>query len=150
MERWRIRKASISDIGAITRIERESFPDYPYPREVFYFYLRKCQEYFLVAEIDEELIGYVLGCADEDEGSIVSIAISPNHRGKGIGRMLMEAVEKEMKERGVRKIKLEVSNLNFKARRLYEKLGYREISRIRNYYSDGSDAIVMEKIIRST
>lgn len=142
---YKIRKANIADIKAIVRIERESFPAYPYPSEAFYYFYRKCPDLFLLAEYEGEVVGYVLGCSEDDSGHVISIAVSHRFRKRGIGRALMMELEKKMAEKGIRKVRLEVSASNEVARKMYNSLGYREIGILRRYYPDGNDAIVMEK-----
>lgn len=146
---YEIKPVSIDKIKSIAKLERESFPDYPYPTEIFYYYYRKCPDLFLIAEKDERIIGYVLGCSEDDVGHIVSIAVAREFRGIGIGKSLLREVERKMIEKGVRRIRLEVSVSNQRAISLYSSLGYREIGRIRKYYPDGSDALIMEKTVLS-
>ncbi len=149
MERlsYKIRAANIADIRSVVKLERESFPNYPYPSEAFHYYYRKCQDLFLVAESEGMILGYVLGCSEDEVGHVVSIAVAQKFRGMGIGRKLMIELERRMMGKGVRRIRLEVSVSNDIARRLYLGLGYKELARIRGYYPDGSDALVMEKLI---
>ena len=56
--------------------------------------------------------------------NIHDIAVLPGHRGKGIGKALMQAVEDEARRRGACKVTLEVLSGNTNARALYARLGY--------------------------
>ena len=60
---------------------------------------------------------------------------------------MLTLVENELKKSGVKKIFLEVSTNNFPALNLYKNNGFVQISVRKNYYEDGSDAILMEKLI---
>jgi len=75
------------------------------------------------------------------------IAILPELRGQGAGAQLLARGEAEAAARGARRVFLEVSTLNASAKSLYFRVGYSEIGRRRGYYSDGSDALVLEKTL---
>jgi ribosomal-protein-alanine N-acetyltransferase len=73
---------------------------------------------------------------------IATVGVLPEHRGRGIGTLLMEACEEKLPYPAIR---LCVRLSNEGAIRLYERLGYRGISQWGNYYQDGEAALVMEK-----
>ncbi|MCD6083963.1 MAG: ribosomal protein S18-alanine N-acetyltransferase [Desulfurococcales archaeon] len=140
-----VRQARRSDLREIYLIEVNSFP-YPYPIEAFLTFLILYPQYFLVAEHNNSIVGYVIGSIDSDgTGHIISLAVHPSYRGKGIGKKLLLTVEKIMKENGVHRIKLEVSINNKAALALYKSVGYKVVGMERSYYPDGSDAYVMFK-----
>lgn len=79
---------------------------------------------------DHEFLGYViLGesgfLTPESHGFIYDIWVAPAHRGKGVGKYLVEWAVEWARRRGHRKIKLEVSERNDRARHVYESLGFR-------------------------
>ncbi|BAN90691.1 ribosomal protein S18-alanine N-acetyltransferase [Aeropyrum camini] len=79
-------------------------------------------------------------------GHLVSIAVRPKFRGRGIGSMLLSETIYVMENvYKVDAIFLEVRVSNTPAIRLYEKFGFRKVRRIRGYYRDGEDAFVMVK-----
>jgi len=130
-------------------IEVKSFP-YPYPMEAFVSFLILFPRYFLVAECGGRVVGYVAGVRESDgSGHIMSIAVLPNYRGRGIGSALLKALEDAFIEDGVQRIYLEVSQNNREGLRLYRKFGYRMVGVKRRYYPDGSDAFVMVKEVHS-
>lgn len=140
-----IREARLEDIKRIVEIEQRSFK-YPYPSLAFITILNLYPKYFLVCEYCGEVVGYVMAVIDKDGyGHIMSIAVDPNHRGLGLGRRLMEAVESRLSADGIKRFRLEVAVSNHIAIRMYEGLGYRAIKVLRNYYPDGEDAYVMVK-----
>ena len=121
---------------------------YPYPADTFLVFKALYPELFLVAIKNDEIVGYVCGVLRRDGcGHIVSICVRPKFRGLGIGKALMLEIEKRFIELGVKCFLLEVGVGNEIAQRLYMKLGYRVIGRIKNYYPDGEDAFVMRKDI---
>ena len=141
--RVRVRLAEESDLPSIYRIELESFRD-PYPYSLFVWLLQNCSRFFLVAEENGLVVGYAVACVEpEATGHVVSIAVAKKHRRKGIGKALLEELIKRMKEAGLKKDILEVRVSNEPAIRLYEKLGFRAIKRLKSYYSDGEDGWLM-------
>lgn len=121
----------------IYEIEKMSFK-YPYPFFVFYDFLDKL---FFVIEENRKIVGYVI--ADEKRGLIVSIAIHPEYRRRGYGKMLMKHVLRFMKG----KVVLQVRKSNKEAIEFYKKLGFEEEGEIKRYYIDGEDALLMSKML---
>ncbi len=70
------------------------------------------------------IIATVMGGYEGHRGWINYLAVAPSHRGRGYGRMIMEAVEKEIGEKGCPKINLQVRTSNLEVTRFYEHLGY--------------------------
>lgn len=87
-------------------------------------------ERWIAETADHELLGYlILGeggfMTPEAQGFIYDIWVTPNQRGKGVGKFLVEWASDWARQRGYRKIKLEVSETNAPARHVYESLGFR-------------------------
>ena len=97
-------------------------------------------EGFLVAEGDSGILGYVASSARY--GLIFSVAVSGVSRRKGIGRTLMDAVIGYLRGR-TKRVSLQVRVSNTAAIGLYRELSFREEGRVRRYYPDGEDALVM-------
>jgi len=70
--------------------------------------------------------------------------IAEQHRGKGLGKSLVEAAEAEARQRGVRGVYLDT--FSFQAPGFYEKLGYREFGRL-NGFPAGHDRVWMTKAL---
>jgi len=143
-----IEEAKERDLEAIMEIEKLSFPSYPYSLDFFKTLLKDCGRYFLLSKIGNTILGYICGRIFRGElGEIVSIAVIPNFRRRGIGRKLMFELESRFKNDGIKVTRLEVSVKNVDAIKFYEALGYEIIQLIRNYYPDGSDAFIMIKFL---
>lgn len=141
-----LRDARETDLEAVMRIEKASFPRYPYSMDVFTILLKQYPRYFLVAECSGGVSGYVCGSlARKNLGRVVSIAVELRLRRRGVGRMLMRELESRFRADGVKAIRLEVGVDNEAAIRLYESLGYRLAGLRRRYYPNGCDALVMVK-----
>jgi len=145
-----VRRARRDDIPEITEIEELAFPKSPYPTYVFLYNLSNNPDGFLVAEVSGRVVGYIIFETRPwlNEGHIVSIAVHPDHRRRGIGTILMKEAERRIAERGYDVVRLEVRESNFGARRFYERLGYEVERREPGYYSDGETAVIMVKRLR--
>jgi ribosomal-protein-alanine N-acetyltransferase len=116
--------------------------------------LRELPEAFVVAEVNDNVIGYIM-CKIEfgfsnfrklgfvKKGHVVSVAVLDQHRGKGVGRALMLEGVNGVVSRKSDEIYLEVRISNEPAIKMYEKLGFQIKSRLRTYYRDGEDAYLM-------
>ena len=71
----------------------------------------------------------------------------PDYRGIGVASSLFEETFSELERIGIKKIFLEVRKSNRVAKKLYEKLGFKEISQRKNYYDGKEDAVVFLKEI---
>jgi len=140
-----IREARKSDLRDIYLIEVKSFP-YPYPMEAFVGLQILFPKLFLVAVCEGGIAGYVAGSiTDVGEGHIMSLAIHPQFRGKGVGKLLLNSIENVFRALGIKRIILEVATTNRTAISLYRKFNYKIHGIIGKYYPDGSDAYIMSK-----
>jgi len=93
--------------------------------------------------------GFALGRAIAGEAELLTIAVSPESQGRGIGRKLLECFEDAARRRGATRAFLEVSEANHPAIALYRACGYGEAGRRTGYYRDKdgrrADAILMRK-----
>ena len=89
-------------------------------------------------------LGYAVVWIVGNEAELHWLEIFEDFRGRGLGRELLKFLLEELKGRGVKKLHLEVSEKNLPALGLYKSFGFHEVGRRKNYYPDGSDAILME------
>lgn len=84
------------------------------------------RDVYVVARIEFEVLAYGLlrGWDEGFEVPRLGVAVSPNYRGKGIGRVMMEYLHAIAKLRGASKVQLKVHQQNTRARLLYTALGY--------------------------
>ncbi len=141
-----MRKANLNELDNVYRLEISCFK-HPYPPQLLYMYMVLYPELFLVSELDGKIVGYVCGVVRKDGyGHIVSICVDPNYRGRGIGRRLMEEIERVFRELfDICRYRLEVRVSNVPAIKLYEKLGFKIVKKLESYYLDGEDAYLMIK-----
>jgi ribosomal-protein-alanine N-acetyltransferase len=81
----------------------------------------------------------------DDVADLDFILIAERMRGKGLGREMLLLVFKMLSGVSVNRILLEVGRRNIFALSLYRQLGFSQISLRKGYYSNGEDALVMEK-----
>jgi ribosomal-protein-alanine N-acetyltransferase len=141
-----LRPMKEDDISIIYEIERMSFP-YPFGEVLIGNIYYAAPELCYIVEHEQEIVGFLLGgyTATPRQAHILSFAIKPNYRGKGLGRKILEYFLEKTSILGYSSIKLEVQVDNKKAIKLYEELGFKMESRIRKYYQDDSDAFLMIK-----
>ena len=150
---YEIRRCERDDVRAVIDINMETLPEH-YSDYFYYEILAEFPETFLVAEFDGAIVGYVM-CRIEygfshlkklglaRKGHIVSIAVREQHRGRGVGTMLVKASQDAMVQKTGTESYLEVRVTNNEAISLYQRLGYIVTSRLEAYYKDGEAALVM-------
>lgn len=152
---WTLRDVERSDYEALYQLDQQCFePGIAYSRSDLVAFLSVPHSIALLGESTSgALVGFIIAevrrKGDERLGHIVTIDVATSMRRKGLGRALMFAVEKRLKEAGIDRVRLEVAADNAAAQAFYEREGYARIGRIEGYYLDRLDAIVMEKRLLS-
>ncbi|MCX8153363.1 MAG: ribosomal protein S18-alanine N-acetyltransferase [Candidatus Bathyarchaeota archaeon] len=152
---FKLRKFKPDDLQSVMQINRLCLPE----NYTDYFFMdlhQRFPETFIVAEEDGRIIGYIM-CRIEvglsniglggliRKGHVVSIAVLPESRRKGVAQALLTAAMEGMRYYKAKQCYLEVRVTNVAGISLYKKLGF-EISRIiEGYYSDGENAYLMTK-----
>ncbi|MEF3274614.1 MAG: ribosomal protein S18-alanine N-acetyltransferase [Chloroflexus sp.] len=89
------------------------------------------------------LVGYGGIWLNEASGHITTIAVAPDHRRRGVGELILNALIDGAYELNAQYLSLEVRVSNLTAQRLYLKYGFRPVGQRANYYLDNEDALVM-------
>ncbi|MCS7112141.1 MAG: GNAT family N-acetyltransferase [Ignisphaera sp.] len=153
----RIRPATMDDIDMVIAINIECLPEH-YPFNFWIEHLKKWGDIFYVAEVDNEIVGYVLSRIEEGQshfkgsyikmGHIVSVAVKGKFRRKGIATYMLLTLLNSLKTvYGAEEAFLEVRVSNEPAVKLYEKLGFTIVKKLTKYYLDGEDALLMAKAL---
>ncbi len=152
---FKLRKFTAGDLERVTYINRVCLPE-NYSEYFFVDLHRRYPETFFVAEQEGEVVGYIM-CRIEvglsnfglgglvKKGHVVSVAVLPEYRKRGIGEALVSKAMEAMKFYNGKQCYLEVRVTNEAAIKLYKKLGFEVTRTIHGYYADGEDAYVMSR-----
>ena len=99
-------------------------------------------DYYVLLD-GEKVVGFYECSIILDEAELFDIAVREEYQGKKLSNILMNHLIENCRHRNVRTIFLEVNINNTKAINLYDKFGFKEYSRRKNYYGD-SDAVLMK------
>lgn len=141
-----IRAMRKEDIDEVEYIERSSFSS-PWTSRLFQLEMKKKNfAHYWVLEVDKKLAGYCGYWKIEDEAHIVTFAIHPSYRRRGLGKILLSHILEDARQRKIKKITLEVRKSNYPAQVLYGGLGFKKVAIRPSYYHDtGEDAFVYWK-----
>ena len=102
-------------------------------------------------EAERPIVGFIVARELANEIHINNVAVKPEFRGRGIGRMLMKTALAWGRERDARQAVLEVRAGNDRAHQLYRGCGFEIIGRRRGYYkSPVEDALLMAVSLEHT
>ena len=105
---------------------------------------------FLVAEMDGDIIGYILGgvhLEDAARGKLIRIGVCPGHQRKECGTQLTAELFSRMKSRGVTSVHVTVALENSAARSFYAKIGFVQKEIRENYFYPDIPRLVIEKTL---
>lgn len=138
-----VRQMTAADLDSVVAIERKAF-SHPWSRQLYEDALDNYE--CLVLEQNNQHVGHVVMQYIVDEAHLLNIVIAVDQQGRGLGSHLLELVLQQAQERNCSSCFLEVRESNTAAYALYERHGFNEIDRRRNYYPTASgheDALVM-------
>ncbi len=146
MEQVTVRPMDENDIPALAAIEKECF-SLPWSEQAFRDSCALPYAYFFVADVAGQVAGYAGLYKIGDEGDITNVAVSSIYRRKGIAVKIMEAVLSFAREQAMSLINLEVRESNSPAIALYERMGFVNIGKRKNFYEKPlEDAIIYQYI----
>jgi len=122
-----VRAARPSDCQSILRIYERSLSGLDDEGIEWYLSLLKAEagnSIFLVASMGNEVVGFIQAYYNGDKGYVEALAVDPEYRNMGIGSALLTEVERRLRRRGVRVIRLNVKHNNLKALTFYLRRGY--------------------------
>ena len=140
-----IRTMESADVKAIAELEKVCFSD-PWSENSIASELDNRLSYWLVAEEQGRVVGYVGSQSVLDGADMMNLAVAPEFRRRGIGEKLVNALVSYLQQRGILVLLLEVRVSNAPAIALYERLGFEQVGRRPRYYHNPrEDALIMRK-----
>ena len=140
-----IAKMTADQVSQIAELEKICFSD-PWSENSIAHEIENELSLWLVALDGDRVAGYVGSQSVMGESDMMNIAVHPDYRRQGIAEALVLALVSRLKSEGNYQLTLEVRASNIPAQRLYEKLGFTEVGRRRNYYrAPREDALILQK-----
>ena len=132
-------------VSAVAELEKLCFSA-PWSERSIASELQSEYSLWLVEERDGVAVAYVGSQSCPPEADVMNVAVAPAFRRQGIGEGLMVALMDTLRDKGMESLTLEVRASNSSAIALYDRLGFTEVGRRPNYYTDpGEDALIMRK-----
>jgi ribosomal-protein-alanine N-acetyltransferase len=133
----------LSELGAVARLQRRAFvPPLAYGRATLLLLWALPHVRFLVAREGGAIVGCAIGDRSGGQSRVINICVDPEARRRGIGTILLRALESELPTGDV---VLMVEQKNAAAEALYRREGYLPVGVSRGYYGRGRDGIWMQK-----
>jgi ribosomal-protein-alanine N-acetyltransferase len=131
----------LSDLPEVMETDRRSLPK-PWSEEIWREELSSPFGLYMVLAEGGALSGHVGLKLIFDEVHVMTLAVRPERRRRGLGQALVEAALADPASAGARRVYLEVRPSNLAARALYSSLGFTETGVRPRYYGD-EDALLM-------
>lgn len=138
--RWMVRR----DMPEVRQIEDESF-QFPWSEEDFVRCLRQRNCIGMVAEHENEVVGFMIYELHETRLHLLNFAVAARCHRKSIGRQMVEKLKNKLSHQRRSRILLEIRETNLPAQLFFRSQGFRCISVISDYYEDtAEDAYLMQ------
>ena len=132
-------------VPQVAELEKLCFAD-PWSEMSIASELGNIWSYWLIAEDDNRVVGYIGTQSSIDETDVMNVAVHPDWRRQGVAENLITHLIQELKKRGSHALMLEVRASNTPAIALYEKLGFQQVGLRKNYYRNPKeDALILRK-----
>lgn len=138
-----VRRARFGDLRAVALLQRRAFPKllaYHLPALTFLKLVPGVA--FLVAVIDDTIVGNAIGDYQGDKSRLINIAVDPDRQGQGIGTTLLREINRALPYAD---LVLLVQAENERAARLYTREGFVPDGPAPDYYGKGRDGVWMRK-----
>jgi len=147
-----LRKYRRQDFGRLLAIDQACFVEgIAYDREELGYFIGLPASLTLVGEREGEIHGFIVAERFRERrtarsmGRIITIDVLPESQHSGLGTLLLDGAEAELKQAGCAYVSLEVAVDNNSALRFYKKHGYMVLKVLPRYYMDSIDGLMMGK-----
>jgi ribosomal-protein-alanine N-acetyltransferase len=139
--RWAIKR----DTPTLLKIEADSFED-PWTEEELLRCQRQRNTIGMVAELDDDVVGFMIYELHKNRLHLASLAVDPQYRRRGIGRAMIRSLTGKIGLGSVRnRITLEVRESNLPAQLFFKSQGFRAVQVLRDFYENSTeDAYLMQ------
>ena len=145
MPKLKIEKMALYHLDDVMEIEENCYGEHHWARESFANEIdNEISQYLCATNEENKCIGYLGMWKIIDEAHITNFAVHPEYQHQGVGHFLIvNSIEKCYEEK-IKYITLEVRVSNEKAKKIYEKFGFKSLGVRKKYYQDNNeDAIIM-------
>lgn len=139
-----LRQFEKADLAKVLKIEKLSFAINPWPASRFKRHAQRQPGGFIVAEINDKVVGYAIGRVSDKKGKISSIAVDPKYRREGVDYQLAAYILNYFKEKKVKKVQVEVRVANQASIKFFQSFHFEITKTLKKYYPDGTNAYLME------
>ena len=133
--RWGIRR----DMPEVLAIELHCFWGDHWDEEDFMRCLRQRNHVLLVAEHDEKVVGFMAYELCKSRLQLLNFAVHEDWRFQGVGRQMVEKLKSKLSHVHRSRIMLEIRDSNLGAQLFFQRMGFRCVSVLREFYSDTAD-----------
>ncbi|MEO8495652.1 MAG: ribosomal protein S18-alanine N-acetyltransferase [Planctomycetota bacterium] len=138
--RWMIRR----DMPEVLDIEGHSF-EFPWSEEDFIRCLRQRNCIGMVAEFDEQVVGFMIYELHKTRLHVLNFAVNPKFRRRAVGQAMIGKLVSKLSHQRRNRILLEVRETNLSAQLFFRNIGFRAVSVLRDFYDDtAEDAYLMQ------
>ena len=138
--RWMIRR----DMPEVLAIEASSF-EFPWLEEDFIRCLRQRNCIGMVAEHDDQVVGFMIYELNKNRIQVLNFAVAPDFRRRAVGTQMVAKLIGKLSAQRRTRIALEVRETNLAAQLFFRTTGFRAVTVLRNFYEDTpEDAYVMQ------
>ena len=141
--KYALREMAISDIDEVIKGETSIFGESLGFDMLYQELTLNPYAHYFVLEINKKVAGYIGVWIEAEHSEIINFYVLEKYQSMGFGSMMLEFVIALVKSCNCENISLEVRVSNIRAQKLYQKYGFKESHRRKEYYSNHEDAIVM-------
>ncbi len=148
--KYAVRPLTAKQLKEVLRLNIRCFKNGDnYTKHTFAYLLSESKTLsYRVVTIAGETVGFIFVMINENGAAhLTTIGVAPEHRRRGLARMLLDHTEMALRNRKIGTVVLEVRVGNFAAQRLYREKGFTVVQRIAKYYSNGEDCFLMMKAL---
>jgi len=144
-----IRQYDPKDFKKLYKLDQECFPPgIAYSKWSLQYFLNLPGAECLVAADGKQIAGFILAEENPPLGHIITLDVAEAFRRHGVGKMLLEDLERHLAFRGVEWVLLETAVNNQSGIAFWERHGYRTEAVLKKYYLNKTDAFEMRKQLK--